>query len=132
MDTIAALLMTFAVASGGEPCSVLTPGESQIVEETNNARVENGVDVLVVDCRLMVSARRHARRIANEMALRHSTDNVAENVAAGPGNAKEAVVVWMRSPGHRANIVNRGYRRVGVAGFIGPDGKAYWVQQFAP
>lgn len=130
-----ALFMSSAVAAN-EPddgtCSVLTAGEAQVVEKTNEARVGSGSQALVVDCRLMSSARRHARRMAREMSLHHSNDRVAENVAAGQPTAADAVVVWLGSPGHRANILNRGYRRIGVAGFIGPDGRAYWVQQFAP
>lgn len=135
MDTLTALILAMTVtatAPSPEPCSVLTPGESQIVAESNNARAQAGSAPLVVDCRLMASARRHARRMAREMNMRHSGENVAENVAAGQPTAHDAVVVWLRSPGHRANILSRSYRRVGVAGFIGPDGRAYWVQQFAP
>lgn len=140
MDTRTALALFLALfistaSAAAEPdgmCSVLTEGEAQVVEKTNKARVENGAQALVVDCRLMSSARRHARRMAREMSLHHSSDKVAENVAAGQPTAEEAVVVWLASPGHRANILNRGYRRIGVAGFIGPDGRAYWVQQFAP
>ena len=129
---IAFLLMLVATATEPqEPCSVLTPGESQLVEKTNEARATNGLPPLVIDCRLMGSARRHARRLARDMALYHST-GVAENVASGQPHASDAVVVWLHSPGHRANMLNRGYRKVGVAGFVGPDGKAYWVQQFSP
>lgn len=129
---IAVLLMLVAqVTASPEPCSVLTPGESQLVEKTNEARLNNGLSPLVVDCRLMGSARRHARRLAKEMAFYHSA-GVAENIATGQPFASDAVVVWLHSPGHRANIMSRSYRRIGVAGFIGPDGKTYWVQQFAP
>jgi uncharacterized protein YkwD len=70
--------------------------------------------------------------MARDKSLYHSTDTVGENVAAGPETAHDAVVVWLKSPGHRANIMGRSYRRIGVAGFIGLDGRAYWVQQFAP
>lgn len=129
---IAFLLMLAAqVTASPEPCSVLTPGESQIVEKTNEARQNNGLAPLVVDCRLMGSARRHARRLAREMAFYHSS-GVAENIATGQPFASDAVVVWLHSPGHRANILNRAYGRIGVAGFVGPNGKTYWVQQFAP
>lgn len=126
------LAATAAAADLDGTCSVLTPGEAQVVEKTNAARAESGAEVLAVDCRLMSSARRHARRMARELRLQHSSDPVAENVAVGPKTADDAVVVWLGSPGHRANILNRGHRRIGVAGFIGKDGKAYWVQQFAP
>ena len=135
MDTRTVFLAVSLAASsafGQEPCSVLTPGESQVVAETNAARESSGGQPLVVDCRLMGSARRHARRMARDMAMYHSEENVGENVASGPENAREVVVVWMTSPGHRANILRRDYQRIGVAGFIGPNGKTYWVQQFAP
>jgi len=140
MRTVAGLFLALtAVVSpaseptpAGEACSVLTAGEAQIVEKTNEARAKSGSQPLAVDCRLMVSARRHALRMARERSLYHSSDKVAENVATGQPTATDAVVVWLASPGHRANILNRGYRRIGVAGFIGSDGRAYWVQQFAP
>lgn len=128
---IIALVAVIATA-GEEKCTAMTAGEAQVVEKTNEARSKNGSVTLIVDCRLMASARRHANRMAREMRMYHSGDKVAENVAVGASTADDAVVVWLNSPGHRANILNRGYRRIGVAGFIGPDGKAYWVQQFAP
>jgi uncharacterized protein YkwD len=126
----ALLMLLLSVVSGEEPCSVLTGGESQIIEKTNEARQSNGVAPLVVDCRLMGSARRHAQRMARAASMFHST-GVAENVATGQPFASDAVVVWLHSPGHRANILNRGYRRIGVAGVVGPDGRTYWVQQFS-
>lgn len=136
MDMLS-LILAAAVAAGTptpapEPCSVLTPGESQVVAETNAARSQSGQPTLEVDCRLMASARRHARQMARQMSMQHSREAVAENVASGQPTAREAVVVWLRSPGHRANILNPRHRRIGVAGFIGPDGRAYWVQQFSP
>jgi uncharacterized protein YkwD len=132
LHMIAYLLMLVAqVAVSPEPCSVLTPGENQLVEKTNEARITNGLAPLVIDCRLMGSARRHARRLAREMAFYHST-GVAENIATGQPFASDAVVVWLHSPGHRANILGRNYSRIGVAGFVAPNGKTYWVQQFAP
>ena len=123
------LLMLFVLPGGGEPCSVLTGGESQIIEKTNEARSINGIPPLVVDCRLMGSARRHAQRMAHAASMFHSS-GVAENVATGQPFASDAVVVWLHSPGHRANILNGRYRRIGVAGVVGPDGRTYWVQQF--
>lgn len=130
--TVAIALAAAVAAAGEEKCTAMTAGEAQVVDRTNEARAKNGSVALVVDCRLMSSARRHANRMAREMRMHHSSDKVAENVASGVATADDAVVVWLNSPGHRANILNRGYRRIGVAGFIGPNGKAYWVQQFAP
>lgn len=119
-------------ASAQDACGRLSPGEQQVVEDTNRERAAAGQPKLIIDCRLMSSARRHARRMARDMELQHSSDPVSENVTAGPPNAREAVVVWMSSPSHRKNILDSRHRRIGVAGFIGKDGRAYWVQQFLP
>ena len=130
------LILMLASLVPGDPtlvdgtCSVLTAGESQLIEKTNESRQINNLQPLVVDCRLMNSARRHARRLAREMALYHSSVADAENIASGQPFASDAVVMWLHSPGHRANILSGRYRRIGVAGFIGPDGRTYWVQQF--
>jgi uncharacterized protein YkwD len=36
----------------------------------------------------------------------------------------------MNSSGHRANILNPGYRRIGVAAYATPEGTIFWCQQF--
>ena len=54
------LLLLLASVVGGEDCSALSAGEAQIISETNDARVAAGLPMLVVDCRLMGRARRHA------------------------------------------------------------------------
>jgi uncharacterized protein YkwD len=122
-------LLLLAVLGGD--CTVMTEGEAQIVAETNLARAEAGLPELVVDCRLMGRARRHANRMATEGFFAHSGGAI-ENIASGQAHAQAAVRSWLGSPGHRANIMNRRYSRIGVAGYVGRDGKTYWVQQFAP
>jgi uncharacterized protein YkwD len=111
-------------------CTNLTESESQIVAETNSARAEAGLPPLVIDCRLMGRARRHAARMANEGFFAHS-GGATENIATGQPHAVAVVRTWLNSPGHRANILSRSSTRIGVAGFVGRDGKIYWVQQFA-
>lgn len=128
-STFLAVVLSVVGAESGEPCSVLTGGEIQIVQKTNEARIAAGLPPLVVDCVLMGSSRRHARRMAAEAAMFHSS-GVAENVAAGQQFADAAVRTWLNSNGHRANMMSRRYTRIGVAGFISADGKAFWVQQF--
>ena len=129
--TFFAGLLSLVVAAQEPSCLLLTPGEAQVVAKTNEARTAAGVTVLKTDCRLMSSARRQARAMAAATAIFHSTEQVrAENVAGGQPTAADAVVVWLRSPPHRANLLNRSWSKVGCAGFVGPDGRCYWVQQF--
>lgn len=126
------LFLLLSILGGvSNDCTVLTPGESQVISETNNARAEAGLPPLAVDCRLMGRARRHAHRMATEGFFGHSAGAI-ENIAMGQEHASAAVTSWLNSPGHRANIMNRHYTRIGVAGYVGRSGRIYWVQQFAP
>ena len=58
--------------------------------------------------------------------------SVGENIAAGYRTPEAVVVGWMNSPGHRANILNSGFRKIGV-GYVNAPGTIYthyWVQMF--
>jgi uncharacterized protein YkwD len=87
---------------------------------------------LEVDEKLVESARRHATWMTLHRNLRHTAANVAENIAKGQRHSGEAVADWMNSAGHRANILNGRYRRIGAAAYRTPDGTIYWCQQFLP
>ena len=50
-----------------------------------------------------------------------------ENIAMGYSSAQAVMNGWMNSSGHRANILNSAYTRIGV-GYVA-DGN-YWVQEF--
>jgi uncharacterized protein YkwD len=119
------------IALMGGDCTNLTESESAVIAETNQARVQAGLPELVIDCRLMGRARRHANRMASEGFFSHSS-GAAENIAMGQPHAVAVVRTWLNSPGHRANILSRRNARIGVAGVVGRDGQIYWVQQFAP
>lgn len=62
---------------------------------------------------------------------RHEFFFVGENIAAGYPSAAATCQGWMQSSGHRANILDGDYTRIG-AGFArgGPYGR-YYVQVFA-
>ncbi len=104
--------------------------EARIIEKTNAQRVRHGLRPLVVDKRLVSSARRHAAWMTNNRAMVHTSAPVAENIAMGQRNSAEAVNAWMNSSGHRANILNPGHTRIGVAAYTTPEGTIYWCQQF--
>ena len=52
---------------------------------------------------------------------------MGENIAQGQSDVPTVVASWMRSPGHRRNILDPEFRLVGFG--RGPD--AHWVQVFA-
>ena len=103
--------------------------EQAIVDETNAQRARFGLPALEVDVDLMNSARKHAIWMARHHSLQHS-HGVAENIAMGYPTTAEAMSGWMNSSGHRANILNHGYRRIGVAAYQSSGGTIYWCQQF--
>lgn len=50
-----------------------------------------------------------------------------ENVAYGYGSASGVVDGWMGSSGHRANILDPGFTRIGVAVARSANGTPYWT-----
>ncbi len=108
----------------------LFPIEAQLAAATNAERARYGLQPLAVDPQLIQSARQHAYWMANNHALQHTSAAVAENIAMGQRSAGEAIQSWMTSPGHRANMLNPGYQRLGVAAYVASDGTVYWCQQF--
>lgn len=109
---------------------VLHALESRIIEKTNAQRVRAGLPPLAVDPSLVKSARRHAAWMTNNHSMVHTNQPVAENIAMGQHSSAEVVNAWMNSSGHRANIMNPGHRRIGVAAYMSPTGTIYWCQQF--
>jgi uncharacterized protein YkwD len=55
---------------------------------------------------------------------------VAENIAMGQPHSSDVVRSWMNSSGHRANILNGGHLRIGVAAYRTDNGTIFWCQQF--
>jgi uncharacterized protein YkwD len=104
--------------------------EANIVKYTNAQRAKYGLAALQIDHDLMESAREHASWMALNRKLVHTRQPVAENIAKGQPNSRSAVADWMNSSGHRANILSRGYRLIGVAAYRTPEGTIYWCQQF--
>jgi len=108
----------------------LHPIEARVIEKTNAERARYGLSPLTVDLSLLNSARRHAAWMTNSRSMVHTNQPVAENIAMGQHSSGEVLNSWMNSSGHRANILNPGYRRIGVAAYTTPDGTIYWCQQF--
>ncbi|MBR1398536.1 MAG: hypothetical protein IJ563_13540 [Selenomonadaceae bacterium] len=57
---------------------------------------------------------------------------VGENIAAGQTSSEMVMQQWMDSPGHRANILNKKYKYIGVAYLYDENTryKHFWVQHF--
>jgi uncharacterized protein YkwD len=109
----------------------------------NKARVENGCPALQVDDRLASAASAHSADMSDRDYFAHtSPDGVtfdtrilnagyptpgAENIARGQTSAQSVMDAWMKSRGHRTNILNCKLTAIGVG--LDTDGW-YWTQDF--
>lgn len=122
--------------------------ERTIIYYTNKERRKHGLWELAYDPYLNEVARNHSRDMAKNHFFAHDNKRhqrpqdradkrcgVGENICMLPikkqqnnrDAAREIVQLWMKSPGHRANILNRNYQCIGVG--IASDGKYYLSTQ---
>lgn len=119
----------------------------EVLKLTNAAREREGHPPLRLNEALTKAAQGHADDMAKRdyfdhvspdgatMVIRiervnYSYRGIAENIAMGQRNPKEAVASWLKSPGHRRNILNGSYRDLGVGVAKDKKGIPRWVQVF--
>jgi uncharacterized protein YkwD len=129
--------LLLAASLGATPASISTPVagdlhqiEQNLVHYTNLQRRRHGLPPLAIDKGLLQSARQHCSWMARSGSLTHTTAAVAENIAMGQSSSAHAVQDWMNSPGHRANMLNGSYRRMGATAYAGSGGRLFWCVQF--
>jgi uncharacterized protein YkwD len=109
----------------------------------NETRAEHGLPALRENSRLRRAALRHSRAMVAGGFFEHTTPagismvdrimrsryvrrnqgwSLGENLAWGTGTLatpRGAVQAWLESPGHRANLLKRSYRELGVGVVLG-------------
>ena len=138
-----------AWAAGAAEVRMSSVAES-IRDCANRERRERGLHQLRHDPALDAAARLHARRMLAQGFFDHEDPSgngpadrvkrfakrryviVGENIAAGFDSTGATCRGWMRSPGHRANILRHGFTRIG-GGYASGGGEfgRYYVQVFA-
>ena len=135
-------------SGNGSAPSVIT----KVLQVTNAARAQAGLKPLRLNSPLSRAAQRHSASMAYQDFFSHSgPDGTAfsrireagyryslagENIAAGQSTPEAVVNGWMKSPGHRANILNPGFVDIGIGyEFLANDPgrvtyKHYWTQTF--
>lgn len=118
---------------------------AHVVELVNEERAKNGLSALTYDATLQRAAQVRAEEIVKNFShTRPNGSNYSsvlkefgifarrsgENIAWGQKTPKEVVTAWMNSSGHRANILNADYTKIGVGCNISPSGTIYWSQLF--
>jgi uncharacterized protein YkwD len=63
-------------------------------------------------------------------AVSYEMRAAGENIAEGQRDAAEVMSSWMRSPGHRDNILSSEFTEIGTGVAVGRNGRLYWAQVF--
>lgn len=105
----------------------------------NNERKKAGVSQLEMDYELTKKAQERAREVAlyfshtrtNGEDVLRSLGVYSENIAAGSRTAEAVTDQWMNSNGHKANILNKSMKSIGIASFTTENNITYWVEVFS-
>lgn len=117
----------------------------QVVDLVNAERAKEGLAALTIDKNVEAAALVRAKEI--QTSFSHTRPNgtsfstalnessavfrgAGENIAWGQKTPQEVVAAWMNSPGHRANIMNKSFTKIGVGHLKNPAGASYWAQLF--
>ena len=122
-------------------------GQQQVIALVNAQRTKAGCRALTVDLRLARAAQAHSIDMARRRYFSHTSPDgrtfvqriraqgypgtrLGENIAAGYPTASTVMAAWMKSPGHRANILNCRFTVIGVGSAVGGPYGYYWTQDF--
>ena len=117
----------------------------QVVDLVNKERTKKGLNKLTLDTNLQKAAQIRAKEI--ETSFSHTRPNGSnfstvlselnisyrgsgENIAWGQASPEAVMDAWMNSSGHRANIMNSSFTKIGVGYYQNSAGRKYWSQLF--
>jgi len=143
---LASALDGLVVRSGGQ-AAVIT---STLVDLANIDRTDNKVGTLSVNPTLVAIAQAKANDMAAKSYFAHTSPDghdpwywfalggyhfsyAGENLAIDFSDSADVEAAWMKSPTHRANLLNSHYTEIGIATAVGTyDGHTttYVVQEF--
>lgn len=134
--------------SGSRSTKAVATPEDQVTVLVNQERSKAGCGAVRTDARLRTAARGHSADMAENDYFSHTAqdgstfvDRAAaagypraqaggENIAMGYRTPAEVMDGWMNSEGHRANILNCGFKAIGVGLVRDSGGTRYWTQVF--
>jgi uncharacterized YkwD family protein/spore coat assembly protein SafA len=121
----------------------VTDFEDEVIRLTNQFRAKNGLSALTENWQLSRVARFKSQDMADRGYFDHNSPTygtpfnmiksfgisyrtAGENIAYGYPTPKAVVDGWIKSPGHRANMLGTGFRQIGV-GYVAKGN--YWTMQ---
>lgn len=123
--------------------------ELKVLELVNIERGKNGLSPLSINNDLSAVARMHSKDMNDRNFFSHTNPDglspfdrmkkygisyraAGENIAAGQATPEQVVDSWMNSKGHRENILNPTYHKIGIGYYnSGKNYVHYWTQCFS-
>lgn len=119
---------------------------SQVLKLVNQERAKGGLQALTMSDALVAPANKRAQEIKTQFS--HTRPNgsqwstvleeygvsvrtAGENLAYGYNTPEAVVTGWMNSPGHRANIMNGNFNKIGIGVYKDSSGTVYCTQLFS-
>ena len=117
------------VPTAAQARTTLSRSELSLFQAVNGARTTRGLAPLRIDPALERAARSWSAQLLAANAFTHGAfaqrmqtfhvrgPAMGENLGWGSGpyaTAQSMVRMWLKSPGHRANLLRPGYRRIGI------------------
>ena len=130
------------------PNGVTESAEAEaVLQLVNKERTKQGLQALTLSSELTSIANTKAADMRDQNYFDHTSptygspfemlqrfgvqySSAGENIAAGQRSAEDVMKDWLNSSGHRANILNKEYRELGVGYVTGGSYGTYWVQLF--
>ena len=146
-----AVLLAFAVlpATALATPAPLNSNEQMLLTLVNKERTKRGLAKVHINARLLTAARAHSKEMGTRQYFSHDSANgesfskrlirygykrsgysywkVGEDIYYGSGLSSSPVAVvaaWMASPGHRAVILTKAFRDIGVGAVVCSSGYA--------
>ena len=138
-----------AEAAAGAAAAAPAARANALVDLANEARSRAGLPPLRANSQLMRAAQTQAEQSASLGKIAHVLPGAryprpedrldasgypwqafAENMAMGQRSMSEAIEAWMKSPGHRKNLLSATYTELGTGYATDAKGRPYYVQVF--
>jgi uncharacterized protein YkwD len=126
------------------PANRITQEEAEIVKLTNIKRKKRGLKLLKINSQLVCLARKQSASMARNNQLSHTVNgktlahrieksryayrNIGENVARSKGSPPHVIKMWMKSQGHRVNVLNPHFSEIGIGIVRAKNGDKYFTQ----
>ena len=117
----------------------------EVLALVNKYRKENGLSDLTMNENAVKAANVRAEEISRSFshtrpdgrafytaldAVGLTKGNRGENIASGYKTPADVMTAWMNSSGHRANILSKSYKEIGIGVYKDNTGRLNWVQLF--